>query len=136
MDESILDSIKHDLGIDTCCDAFDQDIKMHIQSVLSTLYQIGVDSARKVPDIDKSVKWGDIFSDDSDLLPMIKQYVYLKIRVVFDPPNSSFVLESCNKQIDELEWRINIEAEGGFEDLPKIKKTRKKSSELWNEEDC
>lgn len=134
MDESIIDSIKRDLGIDTGCDAFDQDIKMHIQSVLSTLYQIGVDSARSVSVDDKSVKWGDIFSDDLDLFPMIKQYVYLKVRVVFDPPTSSFVLESCNKMIDELEWRINIEAEGGFEDLPV--RNRRKSFSRRDEEDC
>lgn len=134
MDESVLNSVKHELGIDIGCYSFDQDVKMHINSVLSTLYQIGVESARSVSVVDNSITWGDIFSNDEDLLPMIKQYVYLKVRVVFDPPTSSFVLESCNKMIDELEWRINIEAEGGFEDLPQ--KKSKKSSKRRGEEDC
>lgn len=133
MDESVLDSIKRILGIDTGCQGFDADIMLHVNSTFSTLYQIGVDSARSKQVEDKNVTWEDIFSEDEDLVPMIKQYVFLKVRLVFDPPSSSFVMESMNKMIDELEWRIHIEAEGGFEDLPQ--KSKKKSSRHSYEED-
>lgn len=121
MSDSILDSIKHELGIDVGCDAFDLDVRMHINSALSTLYQIGVESARNKLVTGPDVGWLDIFEGDEDLLPMISQYILLKVRIIFDPPTSSFVLESINKTIAELEWRIQIEAEGGFEDLPETR---------------
>lgn len=134
MAKSVLQSVKHNLGIDKDCEAFDADIMLHVNAALSTLYQIGVDSARNKIVDGANVTWLDIFEDDEGLLPMIEQYVYLKVRVVFDPPSNSFVLESINKMIDELQWRIQIEAEGGFEDLPQ--KSTKKSSKRSYEEDC
>lgn len=134
MAKSVLQSVKHNLGIDKDCEAFDADVMLHINSALSTLYQIGVDSARNKTVDNANVTWLDIFENDEDLLPMIEQYVYLKVRVVFDPPSNSFVLESINKMIDELQWRIQIEAEGGFEDLPQ--KGKKKSSKRSREDDC
>lgn len=134
MAKSVLQSIKHDLGIDKDCEAFDADVMLHINSALSTLYQIGVDSARNKTVDNANVTWLDIFEDDEDLLPMIEQYIYLKVRVVFDPPSNSFVLESINKMIDELQWRIQIEAEGGFKDLSQ--KSTKKSFKRFLEEDC
>lgn len=125
MEESILDSVKQYLGIESSCNSFDQDLMMHINSTLSTLYHIGVDSARSFIVEDSIISWTELFAGDEDLIPMIKQYVFLKVRILFDPPSSSFVFESVNRTIAELEWRINIEAEGGFEDLP-VKETKKR----------
>lgn len=117
MGDSILQSTKKYLGIDTDCDSFDMDVILHINSVFAILYQIGVDSAKNARIEDPSTKWEDIFSDEEDLLRLIKDYVYLRVRVIFDPPTSSFVLEAINKQIAEYEWRIQIEAEGAFDEI-------------------
>ena len=128
MDDSILQSTKKYLGIDTGCDAFDQDVMLHINSVFSILYQIGVDSAKHARVEDVSTKWSDFFAEDEDLLRLIKDYVYLRVRIIFDPPTSSFVLEALNKQVSEFEWRIHIEAEGAFDELDEesIKMTKRR----------
>lgn len=115
MEQSILISIKGMLGIDKDCDGFDQDIIVFINSVFSTLYQIGFDAAKNFRIEDETLLWTDILNDDLDLIDLIKNYVYMKVRMLFDPPTSSFVLESLNKQISECEWRIQIQAEGGFD---------------------
>lgn len=127
MEDSILQSTKKYLGIDTGCDSFDMDVMLHINSVFAILYQIGVDSAKNARIEDPSTKWDDIFSEDDGLLRLIKDYVYLRVRVIFDPPTSSFVLEAINKQIAEYEWRIQIEAEGAFDEISEepIKNSRR-----------
>ena len=68
------------------------------------------------------------FAEDEDLLRLIKDYVYLRVRIIFDPPTSSFVLEALNKQVSEFEWRIHIEAEGAFDELDEesIKMTKRR----------
>lgn len=114
MEESILDSIKKDLGLTPDYTAFDTDILMFINGVFSTLYQIGVDSAKNKRVEDSYDTWEDFFDTDSDLIGLIHPYTYLKVRILFDPPTSSFVLDSINKQIAEYEWRISIQAEGAF----------------------
>lgn len=117
MDDSILQSTKKYLGIDIACDSFDMDVMLHINSAFAVLYQIGVDSAKNARVEDASVTWVDIFANDEELLRLIKDYVFLRVRVIFDPPTSSFVLEAINKQIAEFEWRIKIEAEGTFDEV-------------------
>lgn len=115
MNDSILVSIKKMLGIDKDYDAFDVDVLININTIMSVLYQLGVDSAKdfRVNGIDES--WSDL-SDDPILLDLIKDYIYLRVRILFDPPNNSFLLSSISDQIKEFEWRINIQAEGGFKD--------------------
>lgn len=115
MDESILNSIKKDLGLTPDYTAFDTDILMFINGVFSTLYQIGVDSAKNNRVEDADTTWEEFFTSDSDLVDLIHPYTYLKVRMLFDPPTNSFVLDNMNKQAAEYEWRINIQAEGGFD---------------------
>lgn len=115
MEDSILTSIKGMLGIDKDCGAFDQEIIVFINSVFSTLYQIGFNPAKDFRIENSESKWADILDDDSDLIDFIKPYIYMKVRVLFDPPTSSFVLESLNNQAKELEWRIQTQSEGGFD---------------------
>lgn len=115
MEDSILISIKGMLGIDKDCDGFDQEIMIFINSVFSTLYQIGFDPAKNYRVESVESKWTDILNDDPDLVDLIKPYTYMKVRLQFDPPTSSFVLESFRKEIDQLEWRIQAQAEGGFD---------------------
>lgn len=117
MEDSILESIKNSLGINKEINVFDQDIIMHINSVFSTLNQLGVESSvntYRISGFDET--WVSYFGDDDVLVDMLKEYTYLKVRIVFDPPSSSYVLDSIKAQAQELEWRINIQAENKIED--------------------
>lgn len=115
MEDSILISIKGMLGIDKDTDCFDQEIIVFINSVFSTLYQIGFDPAKNYRVESVESKWADIINNDADLVDLVKPYVYMKVRLLFDPPTSSFVLESLRKEAEELQWRIQAQAEGGFD---------------------
>ena len=115
-EDSILDSTKKVLGIDSECKEFDQEIIMFINSTFSTLYQIGVGSKKGEGIYDNLATWIEFFSDTPDLINLICSYTYGKVRMLFDPPTNSFVLDSLNKQVQELEWRIQIQAEGGFDE--------------------
>lgn len=116
MEESILDSIKKMLGVDAECISFDQEIIMFINSAFSTLYQVGYTEAHDFVIEGRDEKWMDLGSDNN-LLQLVKTYIYSKVRMLFDPPSTSFVLESLNNQIKELEWRIYVQSEGGFDNV-------------------
>lgn len=108
--ESILTSIKKLLGIAEEYAHFDADIIMHINSAFMTLSQLGIG-----PEEGFSIKsdvetWSD-FTGDSTNIEAIKTYVFIKVKMVFDPPTSSFVMEAYNRQAQELEWRLNVQAE-------------------------
>ena len=108
--ESILTSIKKLLGIEESCEHFDVDLIMHINSVISILSQLGVCPSKSLRIEDKSTTWNELISDNTDL-EYVKTYVYLKVRLLFDPPLSSSVMNSINQIISELEWRITSSAE-------------------------
>ena len=108
--ESILTSIKKLLGIDEEYTQFDNDIIMHINSVFLNLTQLGVGPSEGFQIEDDSDTWED-FIGDSNQLQAVKSYVYLKVKLLFDPPLSSSVIESMNRMIAELEWRLNVAVE-------------------------
>ena len=108
--ESILTSIKKLLGIDEEYTQFDSDIIMHINSVFLNLTQLGVGPSEGFQIEDDSDTWED-FIGDSNQLQAVKSYVYLKVKLLFDPPLSSSVIESTNRMIAELEWRLNVAVE-------------------------
>ena len=108
--ESILTSIKKLLGITEEYDQFDPDIIMHINSVFMILTQIGVGPAEGFSIEDDTAVWTD-FIQDIKKLESVKTYIYLKVKLAFDPPLSSAVIESMNRLINELEWRLNVAAE-------------------------
>ena len=108
--ESILTSIKKLLGITADYTHFDDDIVLHINTVLMTLTQIGVGPSEGFIIEDDSAIWTD-FIEDTTQLQAVKSYVYLKVKLLFDPPLSSAVIESTNRMISELEWRLNVAAE-------------------------
>lgn len=112
LEASILNTIKKLIGVDPEYDVFDQDILVHINSALSTLTQIGAGPANGLFVEDETAKWSDFFTEAG--LNPIKSYVYLRVRMMFDPPSSSFVLTSYKEQIKELEWRINVEADDSW----------------------
>lgn len=110
--ESILTSIKKLLQISEDDTAFDTDIIMHINSVFMILRQLGVGPSNGFFIEDETAEWSD-FIEDGLNLELVKSYVYLKVKLLFDPPTSSFVMESMNRQIAEFEWRLNVEVEHG-----------------------
>ncbi len=106
--ESILTSIKKLLGITEEYEHFDTDIIMHINSAFSVLTQLGVGPEEGFRIEDASTEWSEFLYDDPRL-EMVRTYVYLKVRIVFDSTAlTSAVIESINRQIAELEWRINV----------------------------
>lgn len=106
--ESILTSIKKLLGIAEEYEHFDTDIIMHINSAFSVLTQLGVGPEEGFRIEDASTEWSEFLYDDPRL-EMVRTYVYLKVRIVFDSATlTSAVIESINRQISELEWRINV----------------------------
>ena len=105
--ESILTSIKKLLGIAAEYEHFDQDLVMHINSVFMTLTQLGVGPEEGFSISDEDAVWKD-FMKDGKRLAAVKSYMYLKVRLLFDPPASSTVMESMNRMANEFEWRMYI----------------------------
>lgn len=108
--DSILTSIKKLLGIEESYDHFNADIIMCINSAIMTLTQIGVGPPDGFCVTDADTMWSDFIGTRKDL-EAIKTYVYLSVRLVFDPPQSGFLVEAINRQRTELEWRLNVIAE-------------------------
>ena len=110
MDESILTSIKKMLGIVQEYTEFDSVVIIHINSVLSILNQLGVGPSEGLIIKDDKTTWSSLINDDNTL-ESVKSYVYVKTKILFDPPNSSIVMDAMNRTINELECRINIAVE-------------------------
>lgn len=108
--DSILTSIKKLLGIPEEYEHFDLDIIVHINSVFMILTQIGVGPKNGFSITDESEKWDD-FLPDEQMIQSVKTYMLLKVKLMFDPPLSSAVLECYKEQIKELEWRLQVAAE-------------------------
>lgn len=106
---SILNDIKKSLGIDADYNHFDADIILDINAVLLTVNQIGIGPATGFLISDNTQVWTDLLGDRQDL-DAVKTLIYLKVRLIFDPPTSSFVIEAMNRTIEELEWRLNTQA--------------------------
>ena len=100
------------LGIVEDYEQFDPDIIMHINSVFSILNQLGVGPRNGFIIEDKKSKW-DEFIQDEKTLQLVKTYMFMKVKMMFDPPLSSAVIECYKLQISEYEWRLNVEADTG-----------------------
>ena len=90
--------------------AFDTDIGMLINNEFMTLQQLGIGPKEGFSIHEADVTWED-FSTDKTLIETVKAFIYLKVRMIFDPPASSVVADAYNSRIRELEWRLNIQAE-------------------------
>lgn len=106
MENGILDSTKKTLGLGPEYTPFDHDIITHINAAFAVLYQLGIGPETPFAITDQSDLWDD-FDCPAEQKNMVKTYVYLKVRIVFDPPGTSFHLEAMNNQIKEYEWRIS-----------------------------
>ena len=116
MINSILTSVKKMLGIAEEYDAFDDDIIMHINSVFLTLKQMGVGPTTGFRIDDAGETWENyIPTEDNpeniELQSAVKTYMHLKVKLLFDPPLNSSVMEATKQMINELEWRLNVQAE-------------------------
>lgn len=109
--ESILTSVKKLLGIEKEYECFDNDIIMHINSAFAILTQLGVGPSEGFRIIDDEAKWNDFISDDNILVELVKSYTYKKVKILFDPPLSSSVIESLNRSVSEDEFRILSQVE-------------------------
>lgn len=108
--ESILDSIKKMLGPSADYKQFDPDIIIHINSAFMVLRQLGVGPTEGFSITDNEAVWTD-FTSDVDKLGLVKSYIYLKVRLIFDPPTNSTVIKSYEELIKEYEWRLNVEVD-------------------------
>ena len=109
--ESILTSIKKLIGITEDYKHFDTDLIIHINSVFMILSQMGIGPDNGFSISDETITWNDYLPSDNKNFEAVKTYMYLKTKLVFDPPQSSSTMEAIKQTISELEWRLNVEAE-------------------------
>ena len=106
---SILTDTKKALGITEDYEIFDLDLKMHINSVLSILVQLGIGPSQGFTISDKTALWTDFVTDDR--LVSVQSYVYLRVRLLFDPPQTSYLQQVIKEQYQELEYRLSVQRE-------------------------
>lgn len=113
MEDSILVSVKSKIGMLDDYNEFDNDIIDYINSVFMILKQIGVGPKEGFSIDDETAKWSDFIPDPNRKAELqgVKTYVYQKTKLIFDPPQSSALLESLKQSISEFEWRLNVEAD-------------------------
>jgi hypothetical protein len=107
VESSILNSTKKILGLSSDYTVFDLDIITHINSAFSVLCQLGVGPVDGFFIEDEEDVWED-FLIPSNQLNLVRTYIFLKTRMLFDPPGTSYLIEAMNNQIKEYEWRLNI----------------------------
>lgn len=116
MIESILISIRKQVGLGEDCEDFDDDLIMYINSAFLNLKQMGVGPDNGYAIQDDSETWEDYINTEENpelitLLSAVKTFIYIKVKLIFDPPLSAAVLENMNKTLSETEWRLNFEVE-------------------------
>ena len=114
--ESILISIKKLLGIMPEYTNFDDDIIIHINTAFAMLNQLGVGPKEGFMIVDENSEWEEYTNQTN--LNMVKTYIYLKVRLLFDPPTSTALIESINRTLSEIEWRILLEGDPKPEQSP------------------
>lgn len=108
--QEILTNIKKLLGITKEDTSFDTDVLININSAFTTLRQLGIGPSEGFRITGYDEEWDEFISDD-EMLDSVKTYIYLKVKLVFDPPLNASLLESFERQIKELEWRLNVSVE-------------------------
>lgn len=110
--DSILIAVKKSLGIEQEYTHFDPDIIIHTNSALFALNQLGIGPKYGFVISGEQETWVNLIGARLDL-EAVKTFIYLKVKLVFDPPQNSFLVKAIEDQIKELEWRLNVQAEGG-----------------------
>lgn len=132
--DSILINTKKLLGIDKDYDVFDLDIIIHINSAFTVLQQLGVGPRKGFSISGEKETWSDFFGD-SEPIEMVKSYLYLKTRLLFDPPNVGVLHEAMERQISEFEWRLNVQAETPCLNKPYLSDSSDEDDDFYEEED-
>ena len=109
--DSILNSIKGMLGPEEDYEGFDTDIIFHINSALGILTQLGVGPEKGFRVRNAEDTWSEFIPAGRDDLEMVKTYVYMKVKLIFDPPTHAAAIEALKEQIKEFEWRLNAASE-------------------------
>ncbi len=112
MNDSILTSTKKMVGIEADYTAFDLDIINHINTVFTVLTQLGVGPSLGFMIEDDTSTWSEFIGTDPRL-NSVKTYVYLRVRLLFDPPTTSYLINAMQEQINMLEWRLNVTVDSG-----------------------
>lgn len=108
--DSILLTVKKMLGLDAEYKVFDPEIITYVNGAFGTLHQIGVGPKTQFFILNEDDVWGDFLTAGEDVAE-VRSYIYIRVRLLFDPPSSSFVLSSLQEQAKELEWRLNVKAD-------------------------
>lgn len=116
MTDSILVSIKKMLGLDDEYTPFDTDVLIHINNAFMTLCQMGIGPKDGFEVTDYHQTWSDFLTNDV-MLGGVKTWVYLQVKMLFDPPANSFVMDAYKTQSDQILWRLNVQAESA-EEMP------------------
>lgn len=112
METSILNSTKKILGLPEDYTVFDHDVITHINTAISQLTQLGIGPPQGYMITSVDDEWNDFIDVENDLqLNNVKTYVFLKTRQYFDPPTTSYLISAMERQIQELEWRMNVHRE-------------------------
>lgn len=109
--DSILNTVKKLLGIDVDDTSFDDDVIILINSSMLSLSQMGIGPVNGFIVTSSVDKWTDYISDNTINLEGVKTYLYLKVKLTFDPPTNSTVIEAMKKTLEELEWRMMLSVE-------------------------
>lgn len=111
MTSSILNDVKHVLGVQPSVDAFDTDIVMHINSTFSVLTQLGVGPETGFEIADETQTWDQFVTGPR--LNWVKTFMFLNVKLIFDPPQTGFAIAAIERQIKELEFRLNVVSDYG-----------------------
>lgn len=116
VNESILTSIKKLLGIAEDYEHFDADLIIHINTFLTRLYQVGV-GTKNFAIYDKTATWADFLGEDEVKFQQAKSYVYIRTKLLFDPPQSGAANEAFKEAMRELEWLLYVDADPGLDEV-------------------
>ena len=107
LSRSVLDSVKHICGVEPSMTHFDDPILLHLNGVIFTTKQIGLDPIITTRITDSSTTWEQLYGPDCDVF-VVENYIGLKVKELFDPPTNSSTMEALRRNIDQYEWRINV----------------------------
>lgn len=127
--DSILDSVKKRIGPSAEYDYYDPDIIMDINSTFMILNQMGIGPEKPFSISDRMDTWDD-FMPEGEIPELVKTYIYMKVKLMFDPPLSSSVATAMNEQIKEMEWRLNVAVDPGkTEEEPAVEENQNETED-------
>lgn len=130
-DGSILNDIKKMLGLESDYTPFDTDIIILINNTMMTLQQYGVGPKQGFTLTGAGQTWNEFFTENQGkMLEAVKTYIYLKVKVVFDPPSTSFVMDAFKGMCDEIEWRLKEQVESYPGDIPREDEAAETQTEI------